>query len=109
MPATDPLVRLLGVIQPALSLYLADSGLGSYPGGADIRSALAELAADQRRLLERGGEVLVDREQVPPRPHYPLSYTAVHDLDLDALLAPPATTPRPWISSARRRRRPAGT
>jgi hypothetical protein len=87
MPATDPLVRLLGVIQPALSLYLADSGLGSYPGGADIRSALAELAADQRRLLERGGEVLVDREQVPPRPHYPLSYTAVHDLDLDALLA----------------------
>jgi hypothetical protein len=85
MPSADPLVRLLGVIQPGLSLYLADSGLLSYPGVGEIRTALAELAADQRRIIERATEVLVEREQVPPRSHYPLAFTAVHDLDLEAL------------------------
>lgn len=88
MPApSDPLVRLLGVIQSGLSLYLADSGIGTYPGADEARDALAELASDQRRIVARAGEVLVDREQVPPRPHYPLAFTAVHDLDLAALLA----------------------
>jgi hypothetical protein len=87
MPApSDPLVRLLGVLQSGLSLYLADSGIGSYPGADEVRDALAELAADQRRIVERTSEVLVDREQVPPRPHYPLAFTAVHDLDLATLL-----------------------
>ena len=87
MPARDALSRLLTVIRPGLSLYLADSGLDSYPGADSIRTALAELAAEQRRILERAGEVLVEREQIVPRSHYPLAYTAVHDLDLDALLA----------------------
>lgn len=85
--SSDPLLRLLRVIQPALSLYLADSGLVSYPGAEAVRAAIGELAAHQRSIVERAGEVLIEREQVPPRSHYPLSFTAVHDLDLDALLA----------------------
>ena len=36
MPSSDPLCRLLDVLQPSLAMYLADSGIWSYPGKESI-------------------------------------------------------------------------
>jgi len=86
MNATDPLVRLLGVLEPSLLMYLSDSGIWSYPGDEAIKLALADVVGDQRNLIERAGVVLEERDVSTPRVAYPLAFTAGHDLDLRYLL-----------------------
>lgn len=86
MASADPLVRLLAALQASPLLYLADSGIDSYPGAEPLRRALAGAAADQRRVIERAEAVLAEREVAPPRTAYPLAYTAWHDLTLEHLV-----------------------
>lgn len=86
MPSKDPLSRLLGVLQPSLAMYLADSGIWSYPGKEAAKLALADLVGDHRSLIERAGVALEDRGVVPPPPVYPIAFTGCHDVDIQALV-----------------------
>ena len=86
MPSVDPLRRLVAALESSLAMYVADSGIWSYPGPEEIKLALADLVGDHSSLLERAGTVLADREVAAPRTAYPLSFTAGHDLDLRYLL-----------------------
>lgn len=85
--SADPLCRLVAAIQPTLLMYLADSGIWSYPGAEELKLALADAVDDLRNVADRAVTVLEDREvAVPPKAAYPLSFTALHDVDLTNLL-----------------------
>jgi hypothetical protein len=83
---TDPLIRIFDIIQPSPAMFLADCGLWSYPGPEEIRLALADLVADQRNLLDRAANVLDEREQPRPRGAYPITFTSLHDVNLQHIL-----------------------
>jgi hypothetical protein len=87
MAAADPLCRLVSIIQPSMLMYLADSGIWSYPGAEPLKLALADAVDDFRSVVDRATSILQEREvAIPPRVAYPLSFTALHDLDLGTLL-----------------------
>jgi len=86
MPSTEQLLRLLAVLQPSLAMYLADSGIWSYPGKESAKLALADLVDDHRSLIERAGSALEDRGVVPTAPAYPIAFTGCHDVDIQALV-----------------------
>lgn len=85
--AADPLSRLLAAVQPSMLMYLGDSGIWSYPGPEAIKLAFADAIDDLRNVGERATTLLEEREiTVPPRVAYPLSFTALHDVELSNLL-----------------------
>lgn len=84
--ASDALFRLVSALESSLATYLVDSGLQTYPGAASIRDAVADLVAEQRGVVARAVTILEDREVALPRPCYPMSFTALHDVDLRYLL-----------------------
>jgi len=86
MPSSDPLCRLLDVLQPSLAMYLADSGIWSYPGKESIKLALADLVGDHRSLVERAAVATENRGIAVPSPAYPISFTGCHDVDMRSLL-----------------------
>jgi len=86
MPSSDPLCRLLDVLQPSLAMYLADSGIWSYPGKESIKLALADLVGDHRSLVERAAVATEDRGIAVPSSAYPISFTGCHDVDMRSLL-----------------------
>lgn len=85
MPA-DALAHLVAILETSPAMYIADSGIWSYPGDEDLKLALADIVGDQRNVADRAAMVLAEREVAAPRTGYPLSYTAWHDLDLLFLL-----------------------
>jgi hypothetical protein len=85
--STHPICRLIAGVQPSLLMYLADSGIWSYPGDESIKLAFADAVDDLKGILDRAGATLREREVTPPvRPAYPLSFTGLHDVDLRSLL-----------------------
>ena len=85
--AIAPLSRLVASIQPSLLMYLGDSGIWSYPGAESVKLALADAVDDLKNVVERATTILDEREAaVPQRAAYPLSFTALHDIDLSNLL-----------------------
>jgi hypothetical protein len=86
MPSSDPLCRLLNVLQPSLSMYLADSGIWSYPGKESIKLAFADLVGDHRSLVERAAVAIEDRGIAVPSVAYPIGFTGCHDVDMRSLL-----------------------
>ena len=86
MAASDQLARLVSTLEPSAVMYLADSGLSSYPGPDDVRRTLGDLAAAHRDVLTRAAGILAEREVAVPRPAYPLAFTGWHDADLGLLL-----------------------
>lgn len=83
---TDALSHLVAILETSPVMYVADSGIWSYPGDEDLKLALADIVGDQRNVAERAAAVLAEREVAPPQTGYPLSYTAWHDLELVYLL-----------------------
>ena len=86
MPSSDPLCSLLDVLQPSLAMYLADSGIWSYPGRESIKLALADLGGDHRSLVERAAVAIEDRGIAVPSVAYPIGFTGCHDVDMRSLL-----------------------
>ena len=86
MPSSDPLCSLLDVLQPSLAMYLADSGIWSYPGRESIKLALADLVGDHRSLVERAAVAIEDRGMAVPSVAYPIGFTGCHDIDMRSLL-----------------------
>ncbi|MFM7290404.1 MAG: hypothetical protein ACKOWG_19860 [Planctomycetia bacterium] len=86
MLSTDPLSRLLDVLQPSLAMYLGDSGIWSYPGREAIKLALADLVGDHRSLVGRAAAELEDRGIAPSPSAYPITFTGCHDVDIRSLL-----------------------
>lgn len=86
MPAADPLVRLIDVLQPSLAMYLSDSGIWSYPGDEEVKLALADLVGDHRSLVERAALMLGERGVPVASPAYPISFTSCHDVDIGSLV-----------------------
>jgi hypothetical protein len=85
-PATEPIARLLQLLNGSLPMYLGDSGIWSYPGPEDIKLALADIVGDQKSIVERAGAILEDRSIPLPGHGYPLSFASLHDLDLAYLM-----------------------
>lgn len=85
MASPAPLATLLDILQPSLAMYLADSGIWSYPGAEEIKLALADLVADHRSLVERAGERFDGRGGVAPATSYPIHFTGCHDVDIGSL------------------------
>jgi hypothetical protein len=81
-----PLPRLVSLLGSSLAMYVSDAGIWTFPGAEEIKLALADLADDQRSLIERAGAVLEDRGVEVPRHPYPIQFTATHDLDVRSLL-----------------------
>jgi hypothetical protein len=67
-------------------MYLADSGIWSYPGKEAIKLALADLVGDHRSLVGRAATELEERGIAPPSPAYPITFTGCHDVDMKSLL-----------------------
>ncbi len=88
MPSTraEPLLRLFDILQSSPAMYLADSGLWTYPGPEEVRLALADIVAAHRGIIGRAANVLQEREVPVPKTVYPLSYTGWHDADLGSFL-----------------------
>jgi len=86
MPTTAPLVRLLSTLDSSLAMYVADTGIWSYPGDEEIKLAIADCVGDQRSVMERAGTILEESGVATPRHAYPIQFTATHDLDLKALV-----------------------
>jgi hypothetical protein len=86
MPASESLVALLRLLQPSLAMYLADSGIWSYPGPEEIRLAVADLVVDQRNVMDRAALILEEREVAVPKNAYPISFSGWHDVDLRHVL-----------------------
>lgn len=85
MPA-DALAHLVAVMESSPAMYLADSGIWSYPGEESLKLALADVVSGQREIIDRAAGILADREIAVPQTGYPLAFTAWHDLDLAFLL-----------------------
>lgn len=85
--ASDPLARLVSTLESSPAMYLADSGLASYPGAPEIRAAIESLVAEQKDVLSRAANLIADREQLLPQGAFPIAYTAWHDVDLRHLAA----------------------
>ena len=81
--ALSDMVELLG---SSLAMYVADAGIWSYPGGENIKLALADLVADQRSIHDRAAALLDARNLPVPGREYPIRFTATHDVDLRSLL-----------------------
>jgi len=87
MAVTDPLCRIVAAIQPSMLMYLADSGIWSYPGPEPVKVAVADAVDDFRNVVDRATSLLAEREvATPPKAAFPLSFTALHDVDLASLL-----------------------
>lgn len=87
MAVTDPLCRIVAAIQPSMLMYLADSGIWSYPGPESLKLAVADAVDDFRNVVSRATALLGEREvSTPPKAAFPLSFTALHDVDLARLL-----------------------
>jgi hypothetical protein len=84
--SAEPLVHLVEILQPSLVMFLADCGLGTYPGPEEVRLALADLVADQRNIIDRAVAILEEREVPVPKSAYPLSFTGLHDVDVRYVL-----------------------
>jgi hypothetical protein len=67
-------------------MYLADSGIWSYPGRESIKLALADLVGDHRSLVERAAVAIEDRGMAVPSVAYPIGFTGCHDIDMRSLL-----------------------
>lgn len=87
MSISDPLVRLVEIIESSPAMYLADSGIASYPGAAEFRSALAALVSEQKDVLTRAATIIEQREQPLPQAPFPIAFTAWHDVDLRYLVS----------------------
>ena len=87
MTPSEPICRLIATMQPSLVMYLADSGIWSYPGPEPVKLALADAADGLQSVIERATTLLGQREVIAPRKAaYPLSFTGLHDADLGTLL-----------------------
>ena len=87
MSFSNPLVRLVETIESSPAMYLADSGIASYPGAAEFRSALAALVSEQKDVLTRAATIIEQREQPLPQAPFPIAFTAWHDVDLRYLVS----------------------
>jgi hypothetical protein len=80
------LADLVDTLGSSLHTYLAAAGVWSFPGDEAIKLAIVDLVDDQRSLADRAGRLLEERGETPPRPVFPIRYTATHDVDLGAML-----------------------
>jgi hypothetical protein len=78
--------RLLQILKWSLPVYLQDTRPWARRNAEEARQALARLAADQQRYVERITET-IERlgGQVEPG-GFPTQFTSLHDLGLDFLL-----------------------
>lgn len=80
------LADLCDTLGSSLHSYLAAAGVWTFPGDESIKLALVDLVTDQRSIADRAGRILEERGELVPRPAYPISFTATHDVDLGAML-----------------------
>jgi hypothetical protein len=84
--ASHSLSKLVAILKASPAMYIADSGIWSYPGDENLKLALADIVEDQKNIAEQASILLGEREEPIPQTGYPLAYTAWHDLDLIFLL-----------------------
>jgi len=82
----DTLVRLICQLRQSPLMYLSDSGIWTYRGDEALKLALADIAAEQKSLIDRAETILIAEHFELPLTAFPLAYTGWHDADLGFLL-----------------------
>lgn len=82
----DVLVRMIRHLRQSPLMYLADSGIWTYRGDESLKLTLADVAAEQKSLIDRAETILIAEQFELPLTAFPLAYTGWHDADLGFLL-----------------------
>jgi hypothetical protein len=86
MSPVDVLNRLVVIHHRSLSHYLSYASPTWHRGNERAQEVLQSIAADQQDLVERLGEMIMDRDAVVRFGSFPMRFTAFHDLSFDYLL-----------------------
>jgi hypothetical protein len=78
--------RLLVIHSRSLAMYLGYAQPSWNRGDEPARQALEQIVADQRSLVDRIGEAIVDRNGAATGGSFPIEFTGYHDLSFDFLL-----------------------
>ena len=82
----DVLNRLMVVHNRSLPMYLGFAVPWWSDGDAPAAELLAQIVSDQRQIVDRIGEMIVDNAGEVIQGEFPLAFTALHDLSFDFLL-----------------------
>jgi hypothetical protein len=82
----DVLNRLVAVHNCSLPMYLDSARPWTSRGDERTQTTLAHMVADQKRVVEQLGRMIVDAGGSVDMGQYPMRYTDTHDLALDFLL-----------------------
>jgi hypothetical protein len=89
MPAadsTDILNRLLIIHHRSLPMYLGYATPYSVRGDEKAREVLAQIVEYQKELVDRIGELIIERGGRVHHGEFPMYFTGLHDLSLDYLV-----------------------
>jgi hypothetical protein len=82
---TIPLGQILRVLCRSLPMYLEDARPWTAGDDEPLRTALARLVADQRRLARRVADAILRRGGQPAPGPFPLEFTGLNDVSLSYL------------------------
>lgn len=78
--------RLVVLHNRSLPRYLSEARPWTQPRDEAAWETLLQIAADQKAVVDRLGQMILDRGGVVELGEYPLQFTAKHDLSLEFLL-----------------------
>jgi hypothetical protein len=84
--SSEVLNRVLAVHNRSLPRYLRDAAPWLKRGAETAVETLEQIARDHEQVVDRMGELLIERSQSIDLGEYPMVFTAYHDVALDFLL-----------------------
>ena len=82
----DLLNELLAIEYRSFPMYLTDACPWTHHGDERATETLANIAADQKQMVQRIGEFIIDMGGRVDTGEYPMEFTDTHFLSLDFLL-----------------------
>jgi len=83
---TEVLNRLVAIHNRSLPMYLSEAPPWTQRRDAAAREALMQIVADQKTMVDRLGQMILEKDGAVDLGEYPLDFTAKHDLSLEFLL-----------------------
>jgi hypothetical protein len=89
MPALDTneiLNRLMAILHRSLPMYLSFAPPWRAYGQDEAERVMQRIAANQKRMVDRLGEMILDNGGMVSYGEFPMRFTAYHDVSFDFLL-----------------------
>lgn len=83
---SDVLRRLLAIHSHSFPRYLADADPWTHAGDKRAIETFQHIVADQKRVIDRIGEMLVEADRPTDPGSFPMEFTSANDLSLDYLI-----------------------